>query len=123
VAAAAAAVAALAVGVHLVRPGDPAQTGAGPGSGPGVEQGVAVEDGSSVDDPLLSDPLLSDPLLPGVAPGGLRRLGATEKRLSAEALPFMEGMPGWRQLRSWSGRPGSPVDPSRPTFASDRSLR
>jgi hypothetical protein len=111
VAAAAAAVALVAVGVQLAR-----EAGR---SAPVTGQGAA--DGDALALPAPPGEALS-PTLPVVAPGGLRRLTAEETPLHDEARPFVEWMRGWNGPRLLPGTRGG-IDPSRPTFASDRSLR
>jgi hypothetical protein len=92
-----------------------------PGPGPRPTQ-VAGEVPSTLDG--LAERGGASPLLVPVAgSGGLRRLEPGEEPLHTEALPFVDWMNGWPGLRAQPGLPGVPVDPSRPTFASDRLLR
>jgi hypothetical protein len=113
VASAAAAVALVALGLQLSR-----QTG-----GPAADAG---QDAPGADAVALPIPPGMSPLVApggGMAPGGLRRLTAEESPLHEEARPFVEWMHGWNGPRLLPGSRGGAVDPARPTFASDRSLR
>jgi hypothetical protein len=110
-ASAAAAVALMALGFQLLRgPGAP---GADPAPGTGVRDSVAA--------PTQGAPLPE--VVPVLAPSGLRRLTAEDTPLHDEARPFLEWMHGGSGPRLLPGAPGGRMDPNRPTFASDRSLR
>ena len=112
IASAAAALALVALGLQLLAGEPPSAMGSRPGqvAGEGPAPGGAVA-GRGLVGPVLA---------PVAGPGKLRRLEPGEEPLHSEALPFVDWMNGWPRQ---PGRLGVPVDPSRPTLASDRSLR
>lgn len=116
-ASAAAAVALVALGLQLGGQDGPV----GPGGEPQPTRAPALADRQG---PAAGGALAEQvPVLPVAAGGGLRRLGEDERPLYTEARPFLDWMHGWAGPRVLPGVQGAPLDPSRPTFASDRSLR
>jgi len=116
-ASAAAAVALLAGGWHLVQRATPLPQAQQPGPTAGQDPGQGVRLAEQ------GDQAPGEVFLPAAAGGGLRRLEPGEVPLSNEALPFLDGMRGGPVGPYQPALRGRSIDPSHPTLANDRLLR